>query len=132
MLPEPSSIAVLYVVLYVCWFSSDPGIGKALSDDSENARCGAGRTVGGTGWGPGVQCALVADQRLSNLYGALADETRRSIVARLVRGEHTVAELRAPLAMSAPAVSKHLRVLEAAGLIEGHRQGRHQLCRVSW
>ncbi len=67
---------------------------------------------------------------LSDVYAALGDETRLGIVARLGRGEATVAELRAPLAMSAPAVSKHLRVLERAGLIERARAGRHQMCRL--
>ncbi|MFN0089389.1 MAG: ArsR/SmtB family transcription factor [Acidimicrobiales bacterium] len=72
----------------------------------------------------------MAAPELSDIYAALADETRRGIVARLVHGDASVAELRAPLAMSAPAVSKHLRVLEAAGLIERRRAGRHQLCRL--
>jgi DNA-binding transcriptional ArsR family regulator len=67
---------------------------------------------------------------LVEVYAALGDETRLGIVARLRRGEATVAELRTPLAMSAPAVSKHLRVLEAAGLIERRRSGRHQVCRM--
>lgn len=67
---------------------------------------------------------------LPDVYAALGDATRLGIVERLRRGEATVAELRAPLAMSAPAVSKHLRVLEAAGLIERRRSGRHQVCRM--
>lgn len=66
--------------------------------------------------------------RLSLVYGALADPTRRGIVERLCRGQCTVAELRQPLAMSAPAVSKHLRVLESAGLVERRRAGRHRIC----
>ena len=59
--------------------------------------------------------------RLSLTLSALADPTRRAIVARLAQGEATVSELAAPFAMSMPAVSKHLRVLEQAGLVE---QGR--------
>ncbi|MEO8373869.1 MAG: metalloregulator ArsR/SmtB family transcription factor [Sphingomonas bacterium] len=51
-------------------------------------------------------------------FAALADPTRRAILARLARGEATVAELGAPFAISQPAISKHLKVLEAAGLIE--------------
>ena len=58
---------------------------------------------------------------LSITLSALADPTRRAIVARLAQGEATVSELAAPFAMSMPAVSKHLRVLERAGLVE---QGR--------
>ena len=59
---------------------------------------------------------------LSTTFAALADPTRRAILARLARGEASVSELGAPFEMSQPAISKHLRVLERAGLIE---QGRH-------
>jgi DNA-binding transcriptional ArsR family regulator len=59
---------------------------------------------------------------LSATFAALADPTRRAIVARLARGAATVKELSAPFAMSGPAVSKHLRVLERAGLIAQGRQ----------
>jgi DNA-binding transcriptional ArsR family regulator len=69
----------------------------------------------------------VADS-LSIMYGALADPTRRGILEQLATGDRTVAELRRPLAMSAPAVSKHLRVLESAALIERRRAGRNQVC----
>jgi DNA-binding transcriptional ArsR family regulator len=65
---------------------------------------------------------------LSITYGALADPTRRGIVEQLAVAARTVAELRRPLAMSAPAVSKHLRVLESAALIERRRAGRNQVC----
>ena len=66
-----------------------------------------------------------ADQ-LKLTFAALADPTRRAILARLAAGEATVKELSAPFAMSGPAVSKHLRVLERAGLITRGRdaQGR--------
>ena len=59
---------------------------------------------------------------LSTTYAALADPTRRAILARLAAGEATVGELAEPFAMSLPAVSKHLKVLERAGLVE---VGRH-------
>ena len=65
--------------------------------------------------------AAVAPDRLSVVFAALADPTRRAILSRLARGEATVKELAAPFDMSGPAVSKHLRVLENAGLIS---QGR--------
>lgn len=58
-----------------------------------------------------------AADTLSPVFSALADPTRRAILMRLMRGDATVAELGAPFAMSQPAVSKHLRVLEDAGLI---------------
>jgi DNA-binding transcriptional ArsR family regulator len=56
-------------------------------------------------------------QRLDAVFSALADPTRRAIVARLAEGEATVAELGEPFAMSQPAISKHLKVLERAGLV---------------
>lgn len=58
---------------------------------------------------------------LSAVFGALADPTRRAILARLAAGDATVAELAEPFAMSQPAVSKHLKVLEGAGLISRSR-----------
>lgn len=66
---------------------------------------------------------MEADQ-LSTTFAALADPTRRAILARLTAGEATVKELSAPFAMSGPAVSKHLRVLERAGLITRGRQAQ--------
>jgi DNA-binding transcriptional ArsR family regulator len=66
----------------------------------------------------------------ATLYAALGDPTRCLIVERLSRGDAAVKELRAPLRMTPPAVSKHLRVLEDAGLIERRRQGRLQVCRL--
>lgn len=59
--------------------------------------------------------------RLSAVFAALADPTRRAILGRLTAGDATVAELASPFAMSQPAVSKHLRVLEGAGLISRSR-----------
>ena len=61
---------------------------------------------------------------LSTTFAALADPTRRAILARLAQGEATVKDLSAPFAMSQPAISKHLRVLERAGLIEQGRQAQ--------
>lgn len=68
--------------------------------------------------------------RLSSVFSALADPTRRAILARLALGETTVGELAAPFEMSLPAVSKHLRVLEGAGLIEREKQGRLRRCHM--
>jgi len=62
--------------------------------------------------------------QLSVTFFALADPTRRAILARLASGEASVTELTAPFAMSQPAISKHLRVLERAGLIERGRQAQ--------
>jgi DNA-binding transcriptional ArsR family regulator len=61
---------------------------------------------------------------LSTTFAALADPTRRAILARLARGEASVKELGEPFALSQPAISKHLRVLERAGLIERGRQAQ--------
>lgn len=60
--------------------------------------------------------------QLSPIFGALADPTRRAILARLASGDATVAELSAPFRMSQPAISRHLKVLEQAGLISRRRQ----------
>jgi DNA-binding transcriptional ArsR family regulator len=62
--------------------------------------------------------------RLSLTFAALADPTRRAILARLAKGEASVKDLSAPFEMSQPAISKHLRVLERAGLIEQGRQAQ--------
>lgn len=63
-------------------------------------------------------------------FQALADPTRRAIVTRLTRGEATVGELAKPFAISLPAVSRHLKVLEHAGLISNERDGKHRRCRL--
>ena len=65
--------------------------------------------------------------QLSAVFGALADPTRRAILASLAGGERTVAELGAPFSISQPAVSKHLRVLEEAGLITRSRRATARL-----
>lgn len=67
---------------------------------------------------------------LSSVFAALADPTRRAILARLTAGEASVSELAAPFAMSLPAVSKHLKVLERAGLIARGRRAQWRPCRL--
>ena len=67
---------------------------------------------------------------LSLTFAALADPTRRAILARLASGECTVGELAKPFAMSGPAVSKHLRVLERAGLVARGRDAQWRPCRL--
>src|SRR5262245_12260199 len=67
---------------------------------------------------------------LTATFAALADPTRRAILARLVGGECSVTELAAPFDMSMPAVSKHLRVLEEAGLILRRREAQWRHCRI--
>ena len=69
------------------------------------------------------------DRRLDALFGALADPTRRRILDRLARGEATVGELAEPFAMTRPAISKHLDVLERAGLVHRIPDGRVNRCR---
>ena len=68
--------------------------------------------------------------RLSATFAALADPTRRAILARLALGETSVTELAAPFEMSMPAVSKHLKVLERAGLITRGREAQWRPCRI--
>jgi len=67
---------------------------------------------------------------LDAVFSALADPTRRAIVVRLSEGEASVSELAAPFDVSLPAVTKHLAVLERAGLLEHHKQGRIRRCRL--
>src|SRR3984957_9585957 len=67
---------------------------------------------------------------LSETFGALADPTRRAILARLVSGEASVSELAAPFQISMPAISKHLKVLERAGLIARGREAQWRPCRL--
>jgi len=68
--------------------------------------------------------------RLTATFSALADPTRRAILARLAGGERSVTELAAPFAMSLPAVSKHLKVLERSGLIVRSREAQWRPCRL--
>jgi DNA-binding transcriptional ArsR family regulator len=71
-----------------------------------------------------------APSQLDATFAALADPTRRAILARLRQGEASVSELAAPFDMSQPAVSKHLKVLEAAGLITRGRDAQRRPCRI--
>ncbi len=68
--------------------------------------------------------------RLDTTFAALADPTRRAILARLASGEASVTELAAPFAVSQPAISKHLKVLERAGLVSRSRDAQRRPCRV--
>ena len=70
------------------------------------------------------------DDHLSTTFAALADPTRRAILARLISGECSVSELAEPFDMSLPAVSKHLHVLERAGLISRGREAQWRPCRL--
>jgi DNA-binding transcriptional ArsR family regulator len=70
------------------------------------------------------------NDRLSETFGALADPTRRAILARLASGEASVTELAEPFAMSMPAISKHLKVLERAGLVVRGREAQWRPCRL--
>ena len=69
----------------------------------------------------------MADKQLDAVFGALADPTRRAILARLTDGDASVSELAAPFTMSQPAISRHLKVLEQAGLISRSRQATVRL-----
>jgi DNA-binding transcriptional ArsR family regulator len=70
------------------------------------------------------------NDRLSATFAALADPTRRAIIARLAMGETTVSDLARPFDMSGPAISKHLKVLENAGLITRSREAQWRPCRI--
>jgi DNA-binding transcriptional ArsR family regulator len=72
--------------------------------------------------------ATLGDDQLDSLFRALADRTRRALLERLARGPAMVSELAEPFAMSLPAVSKHIRILEEAGLLERSIDGRVHVC----
>ena len=72
----------------------------------------------------------MAADHLSITFGALADPTRRAILARLTKGEASVTELAKPFDMTLPAISKHLKVLERAGLISRSRDAQWRPCRL--
>jgi DNA-binding transcriptional ArsR family regulator len=78
-----------------------------------------------------MTATLITSDRLSSTFAALADPTRRAILARLASGEVSVTELAEPFEMSLPAVSKHLKVLERAGLIARGRDAQWRPCRLS-
>lgn len=71
-----------------------------------------------------------ASDALDATFTALADPTRRAIIARLLEGEASVTELAAPFAMSQPAISKHIKVLERAGLVSRGRNAQRRPCRL--
>jgi DNA-binding transcriptional ArsR family regulator len=73
---------------------------------------------------------MTPSARLDATFAALADPTRRAILARLASGEASVTDLAKPFAMSQPAISKHLKVLERAGLISRTRQAQRRPCRL--
>jgi DNA-binding transcriptional ArsR family regulator len=73
---------------------------------------------------------MTHSERLDTTFAALADPTRRAILARLAGGEASVTELARPFAISQPAISKHLRVLERAGLISRGRDAQRRPCRI--
>lgn len=71
-----------------------------------------------------------SDEKLDRIFSALSDPTRRAIVEQLTKGEATVGELAAPHEMTFQAISKHVRKLEAAGLVHRRRAGREIYCRI--
>ena len=71
-----------------------------------------------------------SDRPLDLAFGALAHPIRRGILARLSQGEASIAELARPFKVSAPAISKHMRILEAAGLLSRKKEGREHRCRL--
>jgi DNA-binding transcriptional ArsR family regulator len=73
---------------------------------------------------------IASSVKLDKVFGALADPTRRAILARLSRGDAPVCELAEPFDVSLPAISKHLRVLERAGLLTQDKQGRVRRCHL--
>jgi DNA-binding transcriptional ArsR family regulator len=85
------------------------------------------RTVPPASTGP---VFFTTEGRLDAAFAALADPTRRAIVARLARGEAPVTALAAPFALSLPAISKHLKVLERAGLVARGRDAQRRPCRL--
>lgn len=72
-----------------------------------------------------------SDEALDLIFSALSDSTRRAILARLAQGDLTVGELAEPFDISLPAVSKHLRVLERAGLLTQEKDGRIRICHLN-
>ena len=72
----------------------------------------------------------LSEDELDRAFGALSDRTRRAILTRLTKGDAGVLEVAAPFPMSQPAITKHLRVLEGAGLVSRHRRARQRLCHL--
>jgi len=72
----------------------------------------------------------VEDEKLNDIFAALANSTRRAILARLAAGEATVNELAEPFNMSLPAISKHIKILERAGLIRKGQKAQYRPCNI--
>jgi DNA-binding transcriptional ArsR family regulator len=79
-------------------------------------------------WKVGVMTIAIDDDRLSETFAALASSTRRAILARLAEGGATVNELAEPFDLTLPAVSKHIKVLEEAGLVSRGRRAQYRPC----
>jgi DNA-binding transcriptional ArsR family regulator len=77
-----------------------------------------------------MDVAVLSDPELDRGFLALADPTRRAILARLAQGDATVVELTRPFGISQPAISKHLKVLEQAGLISRRKEAQRRPCRL--
>jgi len=75
--------------------------------------------------------ATIERDQLSDTFAALANPTRRAILAQLAKGEASVNELAEPFTMSLPAISKHIKVLERAGLVEQGRRAQYRPCRIN-
>jgi len=69
-------------------------------------------------------------EQLNNAFAALADPTRRAILAQLTQGEAMISDLARPFSLSQPAISRHIKVLETAGLIQRRTEGTRSLCRL--
>jgi DNA-binding transcriptional ArsR family regulator len=77
-----------------------------------------------------IDWPALSEGELDRAFGALADPTRRAIIARLTTGDAAVLELTARFPMTQPAITKHLKVLESAGLISRRREAQRRLCRL--
>lgn len=77
-----------------------------------------------------IDGSVLSEAELDRAFGALADPTRRAIIARLTTGDAGVLELTAGFAMTQPAITKHLKVLESAGLISRRREAQRRPCRL--
>jgi DNA-binding transcriptional ArsR family regulator len=79
---------------------------------------------------PTALASELSEEQLDRAFGALADPTRRAILARLAHGDAGVLDVAAPFPISQPAITKHLRVLEGAGLISRHQLSRQRMCHL--
>ena len=95
-----------------------------------SAHCQLNFSNGQSGLINEMALALMSTYHLSVTFSALADPTRRAILARLAQGEASVAELSQPFSMTAPAVTKHLKVLQKAGFITQGRQAQRRPCKL--